>query len=372
MSNLDLTSKRRVGRPAERQDEIVESIRGQIVAGTLPMGNRLPTREEIGRQYGAGANTVQRALDRLKEDGFIRSSGSNGTHVSLTPPHLNRYAVVFPSNPSETHHWVRFWTALSNELAGIAKVREGKYPVYHDVDTDPTTADYRALVDDIKSHRLAGIFFAATTVQLTGSLILTEPDIPRVSIARYGVTPFPTIITDTQTFFDKAIGALAEAGCRRIATINPHGLEDEVAQACRISGDFGMETRPFWNHFLYPQHPQTAKSLAHLLMSLPASERPDGLIVSDDNLVECATSGVVAAGVRVPEELAIVAHCNFPWAASSVVPVRRLGFDARAVLHTAFDLIDAMRRHEAVPPFTNISSIFESELPKSTPYNSNK
>src|SRR5207249_5277576 len=103
----------RLGRPADRQEAVVQELRERIVGGTLPPGSRLPTRLEIEQQFGVGSGTVQRALDRLKQDGFVQTSGRNGTFVVEEPPHLTRYAVVFPSLPQGTG-WLRFWTALSS------------------------------------------------------------------------------------------------------------------------------------------------------------------------------------------------------------------------------------------------------------------
>ena len=67
------------------------------------------------------------------------------------------------------------------------------------------------------------------------------------------------------------------------------------------------------------------------------------------------------AGVKVPDELEVVAHCNFPWSTPSSIPVHRLGFDAREVLRAALNCIDAMGRRELVPSVTHIPARFENE-----------
>ena len=52
----------------------------------------------------------------------------------------------------------------------------------------------------------------------------------------------------------------------------------------------------------------------------PAHDRPDALVITDDNLVPAATAGVLAAGRRVPADLEVVAHANFPHVTPSAVP----------------------------------------------------
>jgi len=144
----------RVGRPADRQDLIVQEIREQIIAGELLPGNRLPTREEIGIKYGAGTNTVQRALDRLRLDGFIKSSGRHGTHVSSEPPHLTQCGIVFPTSPRATENWGGFYAAFNNEALRLQNTQERKLKFYYDVNKDPSKDDYQMLLSEVLAHRL--------------------------------------------------------------------------------------------------------------------------------------------------------------------------------------------------------------------------
>jgi hypothetical protein len=92
------------------------------------------------------------------------------------------------------------------------------------------------------------------------------------------------------------------------------------------------------------------------------SVRPDGLIIADDNFVEAASGGLIRAGVRVPEDVEVVAHCNFPWPTPSVLPVKRLGFSARQVLRECINSVDAQRRGEAIKPPIAIPALFEEEV----------
>lgn len=361
--NTTSSPRTRLGRPADRQDLIDREIREQIVAGHLLPGSRLPTRDEIGQKYGAGANTVQRALDRLRVDGFIQSSGRNGTHVSVEPPHLTRYAVVFPGNPSQPHDWVSFFTALRNEAIRAQRTEGRKLPLYYGVHQDPTNDDYQALLADVLAHRVAGIVFASSAHGLVGSPILEAPGIPRVGIMLPAPhATFPTIYTDANSFLDRALKFLQERGCRKVAFINPPGFESLCEPMLEKIAKLGMETRPFWNQTVSVSIPYTARNLAHLLFHPEQTDRPDGLIISDDNLVEHATAGLLDAGVQVPGDIEVVAHCNFPWPTPSIVQVQRLGFDAHEVLQLAIDYIDALRRGESVAPVATIPARFENEL----------
>jgi DNA-binding LacI/PurR family transcriptional regulator len=105
-----------------------------------------------------------------------------------------------------------------------------------------------------------------------------------------------------------------------------------------------MTLHPYWIQTVALAEPESARNCVHLLMHPGQTERPDALLITDDNLVEHATAGLVAAGVSVPGDLDVVAHCNFPWPAPSVLPVQRLGFDAREILAACLASIDELRQ----------------------------
>lgn len=112
--------------------------------------------------------------------------------------------------------------------------------------------------------------------------------------------------------------------------------------------------------------PTCAASVLELLMHAGQDERPDGLIVTDDNMVEPALAGLRAAGVQPGTDLEIVAHGNFPRRPGGAVGVRWLGYDIRRLLRAALEDIDARRRGEAPAPAT-IPAQFEEEIDAAPP-----
>ena len=106
--------------------------------------------------------------------------------------------------------------------------------------------------------------------------------------------------------------------------------------------------------------PESARNAMHLLMHADQKERPDGLIITDDNLVEAATAGLLDAGVSVPQDLTVVAHCNFPWPTPSHVPARRLGYDVRQILSACLSDIDR-QRNGGKPKSISIPAVWEED-----------
>ncbi len=63
-------------------EQLYEKISGLITSGVLAAGERLPTVRETARSLGINPNTVQRAYNRLEQEGFICSIPAKGSYVS--------------------------------------------------------------------------------------------------------------------------------------------------------------------------------------------------------------------------------------------------------------------------------------------------
>jgi DNA-binding LacI/PurR family transcriptional regulator len=121
-----------------------------------------------------------------------------------------------------------------------------------------------------------------------------------------------------------------------------------------------MTTLPRWRQIVSMSNPDGARLAVELLMA--DRERPDALLINDDNFVEPAVAGLVAAGVRVPEELTVVGHANFPLPPPKALPVRLLGYDQRAMLRAAIDLIDRCRSGETPSQSITLPPLWEEEV----------
>lgn len=123
----------------------------------------------------------------------------------------------------------------------------------------------------------------------------------------------------------------------------------------------GLEYRRYWDLNVGPACYSAARTATHLLMSLAPADRPDGLVIADDNLVEHTQAGLIDAGVRVPQDLGIIAYCNWPEPPAAIFPLTRLGFDMSALMRTCTSLIDRMRRGATAPERVQMKPVFEEE-----------
>lgn len=67
-------------RPVYQQ--IMEQIRGSILKGALPPGERIASVRDLAAQAQVNPNTVQRALTELEREGLLVGGGTNGRTVT--------------------------------------------------------------------------------------------------------------------------------------------------------------------------------------------------------------------------------------------------------------------------------------------------
>ena len=354
------------GSPSRQAKHVIISanLRREIVKGIYPPGSRLPTHIELQRRYSTSTATVQHALDSLTRDGFAESRGRAGTFVSENPPHLCRYALVFPTRPVvqvEGWPWSRFWTALCGEAEALQREGRRRISVYRGVDGTAETDDYKRLLDDARSSRLAGIILIAPSDDMQGSPLFTEAEMPPVAAAA-GPGDFPgvpTVTMDYNSFIDKALDYFARRGRRRVAAVGVWGglpRSHEWSYLASAAEKRGLIHRPYWGLTVGPERLLTADRTAQLLIH--AEEKPDALLIADDHLVEDVTTVLAAEGGRIGD-LDVVAHCNFPYRPTAHVPVKFVGFDVRQYLTAFIDTLDLKRRGGKVPPDVSLPARYD-------------
>ena len=346
-----------------QQHRVVEQLRQSILDGTYAAGGKLPNQSELANHFKVSGFTVHRALNQLGREGFIRKRPRLGTHVVDTPPHLVNLALVFAHDPSSKKEgFNKFYQALENAAITYQYSTERNIFRFHGINVHTDSQDRQRLLDCLASHQLAGIIFAFPPFNLEGSPILDMPGVPRVAFESKQMYPHvPSVTTDGHSFIDRALDHLATRKRKRIAMLLVPGLEDNDPYLNAALAKRGLESPPHWRLILSQGAPEGARNCVRLLMHDRLEARPDGLIIFDDNLVEEAQAGLIASGVKVPEDIDVVEHCNFP-CAKSVLATRRLGFDSTKILNLCIDLIDRQRKGEKVPGQTLVPAVFEDEV----------
>ena len=346
---VEMTKKNRKSKPLPamrvegKVGSVVARIRSAILSGQYAPGSRLKTYDEFEPLLGVSRATLRSAIGVLKEEGFIKSYERSHMYVSPEPPHLSRYGLALKSQDMSS----RFEQALSQVAEQLTRSGKVEVVIFRGIYAGSEHPDWDKLRSDIRSHRLAGLIVRSDPSFLEGTGALEDRTLPKIAVRVAPHPGFHRVLLDNQTFTDQGVDWLISNGRRQIAAI---GFGTSPALECFIRSceTRGISLRPEWCIGLGLDYPESARKVAQLLASLPADRRPDGLMILDDNFAEYACSGLLAAGLRIPDEISLVVHCNWPWPVPDVVPMMRVGFDTHEVLHIALDMINRARRNESV------------------------
>ena len=211
-----------------------------------------------------------------------------------------------------------------------------------------------------RNHRLAGLILEPASFDIVKEPPLSGVKLPRVFLFGSGVEGWtPAVTADQKSLTDRAFGWFRERGRKRVAVI--HQADTFSSLSAEDFRQNGLEFRPQWIQPVGRSHPRVVCNLIPLLMDYPEGERPDGLFIADDNLVEYGSAAVVSMGLHVGADLDMVAYCNWPWPVPSAVPMQRIGFHAGQLLERCIETIDAQRAGESVPDTQKLPALFEDE-----------
>lgn len=343
-----------------KYQHLVAVLKDRITSGYWPIGSRLPSRDRLQEDFSISRATLQRAMNELIRDGFVTASGKAGTCVSDTPPFVSQYGLALPAQ-EEQSAFVR----ILHRQAGLMETDDRRIEVYTNVDLHVEGGQRQRLLEDIAEHRLAGLIAGSLDLAAPESPLAGRSDFPMVVLAPHTTCGEPTVYPDLDSFFRQAVARLAQSGRRNVALVsypfNEHLHLAQQKDLAPILAAAGMRTRPQWHLAGQPGASFALRHAVQLLMNQPPKDRPDSIIVSDDNLVPDATAGLLASGVSVPEDVEVVAHCNFPEPTLAAVPVHRIGFDAREILNRCIQVLGRARAEGQRCESIKVQAVTESQ-----------
>jgi len=65
--------------------KVADQVEAEIRAGRLPMGARLPNERDMAAQYGVAPGTARRAVQELRDRGWVATLPNKGTFVVAVP-----------------------------------------------------------------------------------------------------------------------------------------------------------------------------------------------------------------------------------------------------------------------------------------------
>ena len=97
---------------------LMEALKEQILSGTIKPGQKLPSENELTREYALSRHTVRKALALLENEGYITAQHGKGTFCSerVIQRHNSKNIAVTTTNPNLSKDVVRVNTSGSHFL----------------------------------------------------------------------------------------------------------------------------------------------------------------------------------------------------------------------------------------------------------------
>ncbi|HAI12087.1 MAG TPA: hypothetical protein DCM28_10310 [Phycisphaerales bacterium] len=341
---------------------VLYALRSRIIRGEYVPGSRLPSFTELEKQYRAGRTVIQQAISELKADGFVTSRPRQGLYIHPLPPHLGRYALVFPCLPNHPQ-WSGFHSAIWQEAQRLEKSNSHiHFDFYHGINDERLGGKVLASVlKQVESQRMAGLILLPETHDVAEHATVTASRIPMVIVdGDYGKTPRPQICTDMSMMFKRALHWFKHKGRKRVAMVcmadtftwltPSHFQQNEITY------------RKAWVQRIGRSHPQTIDAVIHLLMDYPPGKRPDGLFIADDNLAPLTLEALSQLGHEIGKDLDVVVHSNWPCPVKCTLPIERIGFHSGQLLRGCLDVLSTANHQLARDKVMRIPAYLSSEI----------
>ncbi len=159
--------------PVERAtivELVVNSLRGKILLGQLPVGSRLPAERDLARSLGVNRLTLRAALSRLQALGLIIVRHGTGTVVANWRETAGLETLSFllrtgdPRDPTwrtYLEHLLEIRRIIAAETVALACQRR----------TDADLADLRRVVEEARAHTADPVAFAARDVRIARAVV---------------------------------------------------------------------------------------------------------------------------------------------------------------------------------------------------------
>lgn len=149
-------------------EQIASSLRESIADGTLPVGSRLPTENELAERFGVSRNSVREATRALVHSGLLTARAGDGTYVqsdSELGPALFRRAERGRSNDVVE---ARSLLETFGASAAATRATEG------DIAAMRAALERRNNATDAAGHVAADLDFHRAVVAASGNALISE------------------------------------------------------------------------------------------------------------------------------------------------------------------------------------------------------
>lgn len=292
-------------------------VREEILGGKWPQQSRLPADSELARTFGVGMNTVRRALSVLVSEGLLERRHGSGTFVVGGPERSSTPFLIGLFVPSVRRYF-------SDLVAGVESTvhSHGGHLLLRSTEYNPTRELHQ--LDELLLQRPDGLVLTPT---LVGGLAdpeaymrrIEDLGVPVVLAERLPLgasgnphphSPVSWVTSDTRRGGYLAAQHLHELGRRRVGlmssrnTPTSEGFHQGFIEAVH---DFDMVA----DRGIVRWPPCSGDQMAKYVEDYAAiaqTHQLEGVVCLDDLRAQRLVAHLLAAGMSIPDDVAIVAY----------------------------------------------------------------
>lgn len=292
--------------------DVADSLRDRIRNGEHRPGNLLPTERELQVTFGVSRSTVRRALQNLVESGWAETRPNRGTVGVLGRQNPTSTFVGFVDDANVAHQSLFFRLSSVLEKRGL-----------HLAMVDSAGRGTEAALEACAERGFgAAVVWSKTGTPNLERLEAVAGQIPIVAVD-HSLRGFRCDLIKAQMYEGARhmVRHLVSMGRRRIAITGwMDGLDTSQERfAGYLHGLYEAEIQPQARNFV-PFAPNDGDIDLELLnYRLRQPDRPDAVFMTSDVHVAAVAECIQAAGLRIPEDVALVGAGNdVPYRVGSV------------------------------------------------------
>jgi len=344
-------------RLSAKNQEIFQSL-VEIAVGLGPEA-KLPTVQQLRRDFGVSVATLDGVLSHLESQNVIYRRQGSGIYVS---PYLHKKNVGLVIVPEYFRAGTSpFWAEIVEDMRQRASLQGEVFRFYLGLPSGRSDVPvHEDLQDDIASQRLDGVFFIGHNSDAISWL-----ESRQVPVVNFAGSAQYKVGLDYQDLIEQSVNTLVESGCQNIGLMVPFLYRDEdtlikpsshTIEFEKLLIEKGLSFNPsfVWDaknigglELLTYQEQGHAAALRFFDSNAPA--RPDGIVIVDDMMTRGALIAMQKLGVSLTQDVKIASHTN---RGSSVLQ----GYDELLLLEiNPADIVKAM--------FEMLNTLMDGEVP---------
>jgi GntR family transcriptional regulator, arabinose operon transcriptional repressor len=335
--------------------KVYATLRQALEGGQYRAGDKLPSEAELVRQYGASRITVGRAMRDLQEAGLVERRAGSGTYARAREASSSgmSFGLLIP-DLGETE----IFEPICQGMTRGALAREHAL-VWGSANADgPKERWAWELCQQYIARRIDGVFFAPLEL-LPGkdadndriARALDDAGIPVILLDRT-VLPYPLrghhdlVGVDNRRSGFVVTEHLLRQGRRRLAFVGlPHAASTVEAREAGWREALFVHGMPVDASSAHRLDPTDAKEVRELLLDA----RVDAVVCANDRTAAHLMRTLLTAGVRVPDDIALVGMDDVDYAELLPVPLTTLRQPTRQLGEVAMAAMLERVLHRTLP-----------------------